>query len=789
MQADKVQKVSINFSGFIWITLIICTLTSVKLAGQVESVPYRWKNVQMSGGGFVDGIVFHPTAKGVCYCRTDMGGAYVRNPRTLRWEPLLDWLSYEDTNLMGVESIALDPNDPDRVYLACGTYSNPRAPNGAILRSDDRGKTFHRADVPFKMGANEDGRGNGERLSVDPNDGNILYMGTRNAGLWRSGDRSLSWEKVQDFPDMAEAVPVTGVVRDTSRRFQMPVSGCGIVFTLFDPRSGTPGKGSSTIYAGVSLINRENLFRSSDRGKTWQPLPGQPARYRPVHAVLASDGNLLVTYGSSPGPSPMVDGGVWKFNTLTSEWIEITPDKPDQDKRGFGYAGLAVQSGNPEVIMVSTFNRYGDKGGEEIFRTTDGGHTWKPVFASGGKFDYAKAPYIKHTGIHWLFDVEIDPANPDHALFTTGYGGHETFNLTRIDRNKPTVWEAMATGIEESVALELLSPEKGARVITAIGDYGGFVHYNPDKPSPEGNFDHPRFGNTNSVACAENHPEIIVRVGRATNDNPGQHIGFSTNGGKSWQPVDSMPHPQASLGRIAVSCDGKTWIWSPEPLRGNRIGQGPPTAGRPRQPQVLPVYMTSDRGKTWSECEGLPGNTRVIYDRLNPLKCYAIDLPGGKLYLSSDGGHHFTSIKLNLPGKLPEQGANRGDRRGGQDWIYSTPAKEGDLWIAAFDGLYHSEDAGISFSKTEKVSQIHGFGFGKEAPGMTCASLYLIGTINGIRGIFRSGDEAQSWVRINDDLHQWGLLLHVTGDPKKYGRVYVGTHGRGTMVGDPAIDK
>src|ERR1035437_6233463 len=99
------------------------------------SVPYSWKSVQIVGGGFVDGIVFHPTAKGVCYCRTDMGGAYRRNPTTLRWEPLLDWVSYEDVNLMGVESIALDPSDADRVFLSCGTYTNDHSPNGAILRS------------------------------------------------------------------------------------------------------------------------------------------------------------------------------------------------------------------------------------------------------------------------------------------------------------------------------------------------------------------------------------------------------------------------------------------------------------------------------------------------------------------------------------------------------------------------------------------------------------------------------------------------------------------------------
>jgi hypothetical protein len=40
-------------------------------------------------------------------------------------------------------------------------------------------------------------------------------------------------------------------------------------------------------------------------------------------------------------------------------------------------------------------------------------------------------------------------------------------------------------------------------------------------------------------------------------------------------------------------------------------------------------------------------------------------------------------------------------------------------------------------------------------------------------------------VRINDDQHQWGLVLQITGDPKLYGRVYVGAHGRGIFYGDP----
>ena len=447
-----------------WLTSLavvsgMCGVLSAQVAA-VRSEPYVWKSVQMVGGGFVDGIVCHPTTPGVRYARTDMGGAYRWDDQNKRWEPILDWVSYEDSNLMGVESIALDPADPNRVYLACGTYTHIEAPN-AILRSSDRGRTWARTDVRFKMGGNEDGRGNGERMAVDPHDGKVLFMGTRHHGLWTSEDRGVSWTRVTGFPDVTErrtpSAPTEGLRPDRA-------GGSGIVFLIFDPGSGSQGQRCSRIYAGVSLMNQDNLLVSQDAGKTWQPVPGHPQQYRPTHASLSSDGSLYITYGSSPGPSRMQNGGVWKLDNRSGEWTDITPDKPGHD-RSFGYAAVGADSQHPRTLIVSTFGR---PGGEEVFRTTDGGQSWKGVFAGGGAYDYSKAPYVKHTGIHWLFDIEIDPANPDHAIFTCGYGGHETFNLTDLDRGKPTLWHCMATGIEETVALDLLSPPAGAHLISAV---------------------------------------------------------------------------------------------------------------------------------------------------------------------------------------------------------------------------------------------------------------------------------------------------------------------------------
>ena len=776
------------------VVVLAAVLSILAQGNKPAAQPYTWKSVQIVGGGFVDGIVFHPTAKGVRYARTDMGSAYRWNAQTKRWEPLLDWVPYEDLNLMGVESIAVDPNDANRVYLACGTYTNPNTPNGAILRSRDRGKTFERTNVPFKFGGNEDGRGNGERMTVDPNNGNVLYLGTRQVGLWKSTDGAVTWNRVDSFPDVTEAPPAGQSGRGGRANNAPPAGaaggrpggppaagggpgrgsrGAGVVVTLVDPRSGSKGKESSTVYVAVSLMGRDNLFRSADSGKTWQPVPGQPTQYRPTHMVMASDGVLYLSYGTSPGPSRMSDGAVWKFDPKSTTWTDITPVKPDPaQNQAFGYAAVAVDSHNPRVVIASTFGpRMNGNGGEDdMFRSTDAGATWKPVFGGtadkggAGTFDNALAPYVTRTPIHWLFDIEIDPADSKHAMFTTGYGGWETFDLTDMDANKPTRWSVMATGIEETVPLELCSPTKGAHLISAVGDYGGFTHWDLDKPAPEGANEPPLFNNTTGLACAENKPEVVVRVGVSSHHHPGFNISYSLDSGRTWQPPATMPTPNARSGSIAVSADGGTWAWT---LQGS------------------PVYITRDKGATWTQAQGVPNNTRLVADRVNASKFYAMSLFDGKLYLSTDGAATFTEQVLTLPDGLPKRG-NRGDNRGGQDHLYTTPGKEGDLWLAAFNGLYHSTDSGKNFARMDSVSEVHAFGFGKAAPGAAYPALYLVGTVNGQYGVLRSDDTARSWVRINDDRHQWGLVLQVAGDPKQYGRVYVGSHGRGIVYGDPA---
>ncbi len=77
-------------------------------------------------------------------------------------------------------------------------------------------------------------------------------------------------------------------------------------------------------------------------------------------------------------------------------------------------------------------------------------------------------------------------------------------------------------------------------------------------------------------------------------------------------------------------------------------------------------------------------------------------------------------------------------------------------------------------------------GFGKAAPGRRYPALYALARQRHFLAIWRSVDIGRLWQRLNGRRHVYGQRLScVTGDPRIFGRVYVGTNGRGILYGDP----
>jgi photosystem II stability/assembly factor-like uncharacterized protein len=725
---DDSRQLDFGMKRIVTMAFLCGSLLDVSAAGSILSQPYQWRNVVIGGGGFVTGIVIHPQVRDLIYARTDVGGAYRWDGSKQTWIPITD--SFSDLDFTGIESLAVDPLDTNRVYLAAGIYENSKA---AIFRSDDQGRTWQHTEVPFKMGGNETGRFNGERLAVDPSDNKTLFFGSRRDGLWKSQDYGVTWNHVRGFPDIAPENPASNGRRRFGNR---PV---GIICVLFD---------NAMVYAAVSTTGT-NLFCSTDGGNQWSAVPNQPTGLRPNHVVLASDGILYLSYGKEAGPNAMTDGAVWKYAPTHHLWTDITPLKSPDEGQTFGYGAISVDTINPANIVATTFAHW--RPHDEIFRSTNGGTTWTRLLANA-RWDCSSAPYTQKRTPHWLGTIQIDPFDSNHVLFTTGYGIWNCTNLTDADLGKPTQWSFGDEGLEETVPLALISPPVGPHLLSGLGDIDGFRHEDLAISPAEGDFSGPRFSTTEDLAFAEHNPGVIVRVGSGGSN--ATHAAVSVDSGRTWTLLEKDP-AESSGGKVAISADGGTIVWTPR--------------------RAAPNYSRNN-GKTWDLCAGLGQDVRVLADPVDAARFYAYDPETGKVLVSTNGGANF----LQTDAALPTQ------RGFGSGSLSIAPGMEGDIWLACRDaGLFHSTNGGVSFAKLETVHSADALGFGKAAGGKTYPALYLIGEISGEHGVYRSDNAGENWVRINDAEHQYGWISHITGDPRIYGRVYFGTGGRGIIYGDP----
>ncbi|WP_086799699.1 cellulose binding domain-containing protein [Streptomyces caniscabiei] len=722
---------------------------------------YTWKNARIDGGGFVPGIVFNRKEKNLAYARTDIGGAYRWVESSKTWTPLLDSVGWDDWGHTGVVSLASDPVDPNKVYVAAGTYTNSWDPgNGAILRSSNRGASWQKTGLPFKLGGNMPGRGMGERLAVDPNKNSVLYLGAPSGkGLWRSTDSGVTWSQVTNFPN------VGNYVADPSDTSGYSSDNQGIVWVTFDESTGTSGNATRTLYVGVA--DKDNaVYRSTDAGATWSRLAGQPTGYLAHKGVLDTvNGHLYLSYSDKGGPYDGGKGQLWRYATATGTWTNISPVA--EADTYYGFSGLTVDRQDPGTVMATAYSSWWPD--TQIFRSTDSGATWTrawdyssyPNRANRYTMDVSSSPWLtwganpsppeQSPKLGWMTEaLEIDPFDSNRMMYGTGATIYGTENLGNWDSGGQFTIKPMVQGLEETAVLDLASPPSGAPLLSALGDIGGFRHTDLTKV-PSMMFTQPNFTTTTSLDYAESNPNTVVRVG---NLDSGPHIAFSTDNGANWF-AGTDPSGVSGGGTVAAAADGSRFVWSP-------AGTG--------------VRYATGFGNSWSASSGIPADAIVESDRVDPKTFYGFK--SGKFYVSTDGGATFTAS--NATG-LPSGDSVR---------FKALPGVKDDVWLAggATDGAYglwHSTDAGATWTKLPGVEQADTIGFGKAATGASYQTLYTSAKIGGVRGIFRSTDKGATWTRINDDAHRWGWTgAAITGDPRVYGRVYIATNGRGVIYGD-----
>ena len=747
----------------------------------------EWKNVQIYGGGMITGVVFSGAEPNLTYVGTDMGGVYRWEESIKGWKPITDLVGPDMWSNLGCAGIATDPTDPNRVYTLMGEYTNSWTDiNGEVFCSDDKGDSWFVSELPFKCGSNFAGRLIGDRLVPQPNKPSRLWLTSRENGLWKSEDYGHTWNEVKSFPTKG------GFAFDEGKGWGGVL---GLAWIEVDETSGDGENGSQIVYVGVAG-SKEAIYRTLDGGKTWEALPNQPQGVVlnqqtmqttddiliPYQSYLTRDGMLYITYSTEPGPYDGGKGDAWKFNTKTDEWTLMSP--VDGNDAWYGYHGITVDPNNEDHIVMICQSWWPDA---LMYTSTDGGETWRPNWERNGwpdrnlfyDQDISASPWLDWGNTHgvnsnsetspkfgWTVgSLAIDPFNPDRLFYGTGATLYEATGITDWQNGGKFKVQVGAKGIEETVTRALVCvPGEGDGLISAMYDVNGFYHEDVTKvPSIVANVTPgDPFSSLNScldVDYAELNPNVVVRVGkRMTVDNYGSALNgmmWSKDGGKTFSPVHSRIGNSEGEGTVAVSADGKRVVWA--------------TLDEP--------VSYSEGGYNWTASKGVPKAAQVASDRVNPNVFYAY--ADGKVYTSMDGAETFTEseTKFSVDG-----GVN----------IKAVRGHEGDVWLgvakgSSDSGFWYSSDYGKTFTKLPDINIVTSFGFGKGKEGSDYEAIYIAGKIEGQNGFFRSDDKGQTWTRVNDNQHQYGLDdpgCDLTGDPDVYGRVYIGTNGRGIVYAD-----
>jgi photosystem II stability/assembly factor-like uncharacterized protein len=268
-----------------------------------------------------------------------------------------------------------------------------------------------------------------------------------------------------------------------------------------------------------------------------------------------------------------------------------------------------------------------------------------------------------------------------------------------------------------------------------------------------------------SIAFCETQPANIAILGARGNDGTGTILATSTNSGSSWT-VRTLPGG-VKLGRIAISAT--------DPDKMVYVAGG--SAGA--------VYYSANGGASWSAAAGAPTGSVNAIDVWS--KDFALAADGadgnrfyiyksGYLYASTNGGATWTQMNATA---IPNKNAYL--------FVAARPGVAGEVWVSLDgNGLYRTTNGGTSFSKITALTTSTAFAFGAPPSGSTTPAVYSYGTVSGAKGLYRSTNLGTSWDRIDNGTQLFPAgVKALAGDRRVFGRVYVGTGGRGILYGQP----
>ncbi len=617
---------------------------------------------------------------------------------------------------------------------------------------------------------------------------NLFYFGSTGGGVWRTTDGGQSWENISDgfFGGSIGAVAVSE----------------------YDNNVIYVGGGEKTVRGNVSYGH--GMWKSTDAGKTWTDIGLKNSRHIPRVRIHPKNPDLVYAAVLGDLFKSSDERGVYRSKDGGKTWERILFANADA-----GAFDLILDPNNARVIYASTWRirrtPYSlESGGEgsDLWKSTDGGDTWKKITANKGL----------PKGLWGIVGVTVSPVNSNRvwAIIENDNGGvyrsddaGESWTLINSDRSlRQRAWYYS----------RIYADTQSEDIVYVMN-----VNYHKSKDGGKTyeEFETPHGDHHDLWIAPEDNQRIIV------GDDGGAQISY--DGSKNWTTYMNQPTAQyyrvvtdnSFPYRIYVAQQDNSTLRIRHRVDGPAIteadweetagGESAHIAPDPDDNDIVyggsyGGYLTRVNHKSAEErninvwpdnpmghgAEGMKyrfqWNFPIFFSPHNSNKLYTTS---NQVHVSYNEGQTWEIISPNLTrGEAEKLGPSGGPITKDNTAVeyYATifaaaesPFEKDLIWTGSDDGLVHvTKDGGKNWENvTPPAAPKYLMWNSIDADPFTKGGAYLAGTL--YKGgdykpyLFKTEDYGKTWKKIDSGIPEGHFTRVVRADPKRKGLLYAGT--------------
>ena len=626
-------------------------------------------------------------------------------------------------------------------------------------------------------------------VTGDPSHSHTFYFGSTGGGVWKTTDGGLFWENVSD--GYFKRASIGGIA--------VAPSDANVIYV---------GMGEATIRGNVS--HGDGIYKSTDAGKTWTHLGLEDTRNIGKVRVHPTNSDIVYVAALGHAHGPNEQRGLFRSHDGGKTWDRIL-----YVKENVGIHDLSIDPNNPRVLYAGAWtarrNAYQLISGGEgcgIYRSTDGGDTWKEITRNKGL----------PTGPVGKIGVAVSPANTnrvyaiveskDSAIYRSDDGGDTWERLAEEHElsGRPWYYQHIIADPQDPNTVWVLNVRcyrsiDGGRTFQQVAVPHGDNHdlwIDPTNPRRMilGNDGGATVSYDGGEAWTSLYNQPTAEFYHVTTDNQTPYRIYGAQQDNSTVSVPSRSYQSGIVHADMMEVGGgESGYIAVHPQHPNIIYAGSYQGYLTRydlstgQQRDITVWPEPSMGSPASDVKYRFQWTYPIL--LSPHDPSALYVTGNHIFRSTDEGASWEEMSPDLtrndPSTLgPSGGPITGDNVGTEYYatifaFAESPLQQGLFWAGSDDGLIHiSRDGGASWQNvTPKdlpewslISIIEPSPH-DPATAYVAANRYKHDDFHPY--LYKTSDYGATWMKITDGIADNDFTRVIREDPERRGLLFAGT--------------